>query len=143
MPRYKMEMGVSGLWMHEDGRVIGYEWTNDADYIDALNTERYRYKELMRDKAEAYYTSVLREFAPIPEFKGENDVEKGILWNRIAAAGCKIRWFNKKIYACEYLADGMSKNIIKIIQKIIMAIRFMKESIFTWQLVGRKKQGPH
>lgn len=113
VPRYKMEMGVSGLWMHEDGRVIGYGWTNDADYIDALNTERYRYKELMRDKAEAYYTSVLREFAPIPEFKGENDVEKGILWNRIAAAGCKIRWFNKKIYACEYLADGMSKNIIK------------------------------
>ena len=40
VPRYKMEMGVSGLWMHEDGRVIGYEWTNDADYIDALNTER-------------------------------------------------------------------------------------------------------
>lgn len=99
--------------MHEDGRVIGYEWTNDADYIDALNTERYRYKELMRDKAEAYYTSVLRKFAPIPEFEGENDVEKGVLWNRIAAAGCKIRWFNKKIYVCEYLTDGMSKNIIK------------------------------
>lgn len=105
--------GVSGLRRHEDGSVIGYKWSLKSDYIDTLNTERYRYKELLCDKAEAYYTDVLRKFAPIPEFENENDVEKGVLWNRIAKAGYKVRWFNKKIYVCEYLDDGMSKNIVR------------------------------
>lgn len=66
---------------------------------------------MLGDKAEAYYTSVLKKYYPLPVFEGENDVEKGVLWNRIAGAGLKIRWFNEKIYFCEYLDDGMSKNI--------------------------------
>lgn len=104
--------GVSGLRCHRDGSAIKYEWKNKNDYIDALNIKRYLNKELLGDKAEAYYTSVLKKYYPIPTFEGENDVEKGLLWNRIANAGYKIRWFNKKIYICEYLENGMSKNII-------------------------------
>lgn len=106
--------GVSGLRKHYNGEVIGTPWPDaDKDYIDIINTDRLKKKMLLGDKAEAYYAQVLRRFFPIPEFDGENDVEKGVLWNRIAAGGLKVRWFNEAIYNCEYLADGMSKNIIK------------------------------
>lgn len=104
--------GVSGLRCHRDGRIIGLQWPDKSKkYIDLTNIERYKKKMLLGDKAEAYYTEVLKLFYPIPEFENENDVEKGVLWNRIAKAGFKIRWFNRAIYNCEYLNDGMSKNI--------------------------------
>lgn len=104
--------GVSGLRIHKDGSVIGDKWLAEGDYIDATNLERKRYG-LRGDKAEAYFVSVLKKYYPIPVFPGENDVEKGVLWNRIAADGYKIRWFNEGIYYCEYLSDGMTSNIEK------------------------------
>ena len=106
--------GVSGLRQYRDGRIIGTFYSKkNVEYIDATNLERFKYNILLRDKAEAYYTDVLKKYYPIPEFVEENDVEKGVLWNRIAAAGLKIRWFNRGIYNCEYLSDGMTKNIEK------------------------------
>lgn len=110
--------GVSGLRQHNNGEIIGTPWPDDKnDFIDITNTDRMKKKMLLGDKAEAYYTHVLRKFFPIPEFEGENDVEKGVLWNRIASGGLKIRWFNEAIYNCEYLAGGMSVNIIKNYRK--------------------------
>ena len=106
--------GVSGLRKHFNGEIIGTPWPDHKnDFIDIKNTDRMKKRMLLGDKAEAYYTHVLRNFFPIPEFEGENDVEKGVLWNRIASGGLRIRWFNEAIYNCEYLADGMSRNIIK------------------------------
>lgn len=111
--------GVSGLRQYRgSGQVVGTPWPDvQKDYIDMSNIERYKYNMLLGDKAEAYLVDVLRKFYPIPAFDGENDVEKGWLWNRIAHAGLKVRWFNEAIYNCEYLADGMSKNIINNYKK--------------------------
>ena len=103
--------GVSGLKAFPCGDAIGGIWKHNKNYVDATNLERKKYG-LCGDKAEAYYVDVLKNFYPIPVFTGENDVEKGVLWNRIANAGYKLRWFNEKIYICEYLDDGMSKNIV-------------------------------
>lgn len=107
--------GVSGLRQYRNtGKIIGTDWPAPGkDYIDATCIERYKKNILLGDKAEAYFVNVLRRYYPIPEFEGENDVEKGLLWNKIGNAGLKVRWFNKAIYNCEYLNDGMSKNIIK------------------------------
>lgn len=102
--------GVSGLKIFPNGSPIGGNWRYKKIYVDATNFEREK-KGLMGDKAEAYYTSVLKKYYPIPTFQGENDVEKAVLWNRIANAGLKIRWFGEGIYVCEYLDDGMTKNI--------------------------------
>lgn len=105
--------GVSGLRQHRNKEIIGTPWPQVTEkYIDITNLDRMKYHILLGDKAEAYYTDVLRKYYPIPSFEGENDVEKGVLWNRIAAVGLKIRWFNEGIYNCEYLADGMSGNIV-------------------------------
>lgn len=103
--------GVSGLRIHKDGSIIGGNGGMSAgmSYIDVLNSERKRLG-LSGDKAEVYYTDVLKRHYPIPVFQNENDVEIGVLWNRISHAGLKIRWFNEGIYVCEYLADGLSHN---------------------------------
>lgn len=102
--------GISGLKVYRNGKVIGNSWSSKANYIDATNFERKKFN-LLGDKAEVYYLDVLKEFYPIPVYQGENDVEKAVLWNRIANAGLQIRWFNEGIYVCEYLEDGMTRNI--------------------------------
>lgn len=101
--------GVSGLRVFSAGNVIGDAWKHRQDYVDAANTERKKFK-LQGDKAEAYYTDILRKFYPFPVFEGENFVPEGVLWNRIASGGYKIRWFNEGIYVTEYLKDGLTKN---------------------------------
>lgn len=105
--------GVSGLRKYRStGITVGQPWPdNSKEYLDITNTERYKYNILLGDKAEAYFVDVLRKYYPIPTYENENDVEKGLLWNRIAKAGLKVRWFNRNIYISEYLDDGMSKNI--------------------------------
>ncbi len=97
--------GVSGVKMYPDGRAIGGEWQLASDWIDCTNLEREKYG-LMGDKAEAYFLDVLREFGPMPTVPGEYYTWEGILWDRIAHAGRKIRWFNQKIYIAEYLPGG-------------------------------------
>ena len=59
--------------------------------------------------AEVWKTSVLKEF-PFPEFEGEKFVTEAVVWNKIAKK-YKLRYFNKNIYICEYLDDGLTKNI--------------------------------
>lgn len=99
--------GISGLKAYEDGNVIGGH-PAFTDYVDATNFEREQYG-LLNDKAEVYKTSVLKRF-PFPEYPGENFMGEDVVWNAIAFAGLKIRWFNKTIYYAEYLADGLSRN---------------------------------
>lgn len=101
--------GVSGLKIFPSGIVIGDVWKVKGNFIDRTNLER-RKAGLMGDKAEAYFTDVLKKFYPFPVFEGENFVPEGVLWNRIAYAGYKIRWFNEGIYVAEYLEDGLTKN---------------------------------
>lgn len=101
--------GVSGLRAYHDGRAIGGEWKHKTEFIDATGLERRKYG-LLGDKAEAYYTNVLNKFGPLPEFEGETLTFESLLYDKIAAAGLKIRWYNKKIYFTEYLADGQTLN---------------------------------
>lgn len=108
--------GVSGLRCYSDGRAIGKEWVHAQSYMDATNLERKKYK-LIGDKAEAYYTEVLKKYGPFPEFEGETYAFEGILWDRIAHAKLKIRWFNEKIYVCEYLPDGVTSNHFETCKK--------------------------
>lgn len=99
--------GISGLKGFKQGNPVG-GWPNyETDSIDATNLEREKYN-LLNDKAEVYKTSVLRKF-PFPCFENENFLPEGIVWDRIAREGYKIRWFKTIIYICEYLEDGLTK----------------------------------
>lgn len=97
--------GVSGLrgWMKREGAIGSFL---KKDYIDALNSERVKYG-LEGDKAEVYKTEMLKKY-PFPEFEGENFLRESASWDAISEAGYKVRWFNKIIYRCEYLEDGLT-----------------------------------
>lgn len=99
--------GVAGLkgWINKSGS-IGGKIENDS-YVDCTNLERSKYG-LLGDKAEIYKTDIMKRY-PFPEFEGENFIRENSSWDRIAQDGLKIRWFNKIIYYCEYLEDGLTQ----------------------------------
>ena len=99
--------GVSGPRKNMNGNIIGDVPAFSGDYVDATEFERDKY-HLKGDKIEAFFTDILRKYYPIENFDGENSAEKAILWQKMALAGYKVRWFKDVIYYSEYLADGMS-----------------------------------
>lgn len=103
---------ISGLRAHEDRTIFGGNWKLKENSIDIFNYERERYG-LGSEKAECYYTDIIKKFLPFPVFKGESYTDESILYNRIADAGYKIRFINKIIYIGEYLSDGITKNLTK------------------------------
>ncbi len=102
--------GVAGLRGYSKDKAIG-SFIN-KEYIDAYNTER-RYYNLLGDKAEAYYTDILKKYK-FPEIENEKFVSESVVWNRIAADGYKTRWYNEIIYICDYLDDGLTKQGMKL-----------------------------
>ncbi len=103
----KKWMGISGLRGYSADRRIGGAG-DGKKYIDAKNTEREKY-DLCGDKAEAYFTDVLKKY-PFPEFEGENFITEETVINLIALDGYYIRWFSEVIYICDYLEDGLTKS---------------------------------
>lgn len=95
--------GVAGNKGDLEGKLLGT--TFSGEYIYANNLER-KEKNILGDKAEAYYTHILREY-PFPVIEGENFITESIIWDRIGAAGLKICWFNEVIYLVEQRKDGL------------------------------------
>lgn len=116
--------GVSGLKCYPNGKAIGSEWQLRTNYVDATNFERKKYK-LYGDKAEAYYVKILKQFGPFPHIDSETYAFEGILWNRIAHSGLKIRWYNEKIIFTDYLPDGETANYFKRCKKNFQAYSIM------------------
>ena len=98
--------GVCGLRAYSNGNIIGN--TFDGTVLD---TDYFTYRHVMNisgDKAEVYFTSVLRE-NKFPVIEDEKILTEAIVWNRIAKTHY-IRYFNETIYVCDYLSDGLSHN---------------------------------
>lgn len=99
--------GFSGLKGFSKNKVVGQQ-NPSLSYVDAKNSER-RMFHLEGDKAEVYFTEVLRKY-PFPEIPGEKFVSEEIVWNAIARDGYYLRWFNEIIYICDYLDGGLTKD---------------------------------
>lgn len=100
--------GVCGLRKYPDGRINGLN--EEFDVIDATTSEISKY--LTCDKAEVFKTDILRQY-PFPEFEGEKFISEGVVWRRISEK-FKLRYFFMPIYVCDYLEDGLTKNIVKM-----------------------------
>lgn len=96
--------GISGVRITPKGDLIGTSF--HSAYIDCTAFEREKYN-INGDKAEAYYTAVLRKY-PFPVFEGENFLTESVVWYRIAHSGYKIRWTNEAFYICDYQVNGLS-----------------------------------
>lgn len=102
--------GVCGIKSFENGNRIGGGL--DFEYFDT-DFLRFRTKyHIKGDMAEVVKTNVMRRF-PFPEYDGEKFCPEALVWNRIAMK-YKCRYFNGKIYYCEYLPDGLTHNIIRL-----------------------------
>lgn len=77
-------------------------------YVDATNIERQKYN-LDMDMCEALRVSILRKF-PHQCWPTETFAPEQLNYNAIALAGYKYRWRAEKLYVCDYLTDGLTKN---------------------------------
>ncbi|MCL1950185.1 MAG: glycosyltransferase family 2 protein [Turicibacter sp.] len=105
--------GISGNRGYDVHRLIGD--TFEGEFVDCTSLERDKYR-ILGDKAEVWYTQVLRQ-NKFPEFPGEKFVTEATVWFKLADLGYKVRWFNEIIYICNYLEDGLTKNIRDVLKK--------------------------
>lgn len=96
--------GLAFLRGEFSGRMIGT--TFSGEFCDCTTLEREAH-HITGDKAEVFYTQVLRRY-PFPEFEGENFLSEAVVWDRIAHDGLKLRWINEAIYLCEYQPGGLT-----------------------------------
>lgn len=96
--------GICGLRGYDEFNMIGTTFVGDL--LDITAADRANYK-IAGDKAEIFYTDVLRRF-PFPEFENENFLTESIVWDRMAHDGYLLRFFNDIQIVCNYLPDGLT-----------------------------------
>ncbi len=77
-------------------------------YIDATNIERKKYN-LDMDMVEVSRVSVLKAF-PFQFWENEIFAPEQLNYNLIALNGYKYRWRSERLYICDYLPDGLTRN---------------------------------
>ena len=103
-------IGVSGK-----RRLINREnhsFNFDTQYYDQDSITFNLIENNMQDKAEVYVTEKLKKYK-FPEYENEKFITEAVVWYKMAQDKYKIRWFDKEIYVCEYLEDGLSANFYK------------------------------
>ncbi len=108
--KYKNEKGICGFSFLKANtqtmEVIGQKYSKD-EYRDNYINCRIN-KNVSGDKAEVYYTDVLKKY-PFPEYEGEKFLSEDVVWIEVAKKYDTI-YINKIIYYCEYLSDGLTSN---------------------------------
>lgn len=105
--------GVSGNRGNKRGELWGT--TFKGEYTDCTALER-KQNNITGDKSEVYYTNILKRF-PFPEIDGERYIPLAYVWQGIAYAGYKMRWFNEIIYIGEYLEDGLTNKYQSLLNR--------------------------
>lgn len=105
LPENENFAGFAGAKGYSEEKMIG-TGHGAGEFIDCKNGDRQKYG-LLSDKAEVYFTEILRQF-PFPEFEGENFITESVVWNAISLAGYKMRWYDRIIYVAEYRPDGLT-----------------------------------
>ena len=77
-------------------------------YVDASSIERSKY-HLDMDMCEVHRTALFRQF-PFQCWETEKYAPEQLNFHAIALAGYKYRWRAEKLYICDYLPDGQTRN---------------------------------
>jgi len=102
--------GVCGLKYYFTNEKVGGEFTHEVLDCNSIDF-RFKYKST-GDMAEVFRTSVLKK-DPFPEIENEKFCPEALVWNRIALK-YKLRYFNRNVYLCDYLPDGLTAKIVKM-----------------------------
>lgn len=128
--------GVCGQKGYINGNHLGK--TFDGDTLDLTMLEREK-NNISGDKAEVFYTAILLQY-PFPEFQGEKFITECVVWDKIAADGYKMRFFNQIIYLCEYLPDGLTAHEEDLFRRNPMGHgRYLAQSASFGKLTGLNK----
>lgn len=95
----------NGMYMKNQVPIID----SKKGYVDATNLEREKYN-LDMDMVEVTRVSLLKQY-PFQCWPTEKFAPEQLNYNEIAMAGYKYRWYDKKMYICDYLQDGLTKDI--------------------------------
>ena len=80
----------------------------DRTFLDMSTFTRDGRLVLGGEKAIILRTDFHRRYK-FPEFKNENFMTEGVVYNRMAADGYKMRFYNDIIWVFEYMDDGLTK----------------------------------
>ena len=78
----------------------------DGGYFDGTALDRYGIVD--GERAMVFYTDIHRKYY-YPEFDNEKFITEAVVWNRMAADGYRIRYYNDIICLFEYQEDGLTK----------------------------------
>lgn len=108
-------VGVGFLRTYPDGRPVKgvHPAVGTSGYVDCSNLERPKYN-LDADMCEAYKLEILRRY-PFPSWPGEMFAPEQITLNAMAIDGYLLRWYDKGIYICDYLEDGLTKGSMQLL----------------------------
>jgi glycosyltransferase involved in cell wall biosynthesis len=127
--------GVSGMRITPEGQRIGGEVSFDTQDCTSLDL-RMRYR-ISGDMAEVWRTDILRNY-PFPEIDGEKFCPEALVWNRIAQH-YKLRYFNRGIYVCQYLPDGLTAKITRLRQESSGASMMYYSELFHYHIPWMQK----
>lgn len=99
---------------YKTGMKLGKNVNIGIKYADSLELA-FGY-HLNVDKAEVFYTNVLKQF-PFPEIHNNKFIPEALIWYRIAAAGYKFAIYDDPIYMCDYIEDGYTNNFMTNLKK--------------------------
>lgn len=99
--------GFSFLRKNDEGIINGKRFDKD-ELVGSLIDVRINGNDASSDKAEVYYSSILKQY-PFPEYPGEKFLGEDVVWMRIARQYSMV-FINKAIYIGTYLDGGLTKN---------------------------------
>lgn len=79
-----------------------------SGFIDASHIDRYKY-HLDMDMCEVHRTELFRKY-PFQFWETEKYAPEQLPFYEMALAGYKMRWYDEKLYICDYLQDGQTKD---------------------------------
>lgn len=97
--------GYSFLRAYSNGEVNTGEYPVD-EVIDTYRQQRIN-NNLLGDKAEVYYTKILKQF-PFEVFEGEKFMPEDAVWLKMSGPYNMVH-ANRVIYICDYLEGGLTK----------------------------------
>lgn len=111
LPQDKKYCGVAGNLGFSKNETINPLFEGCS--LDKNLLARYSYEEngqkvLGGERAFVFYTDVHRKYL-YPKFSGEKFMTEAVAWNRMAADGYFMRFYNDIIWIFEYKDDGLTK----------------------------------
>lgn len=104
LPKNEKYCGFAGNLGTDENHTVNSAF--DRYYFDGTALDRY--KNIDGERAMVFYLNIHRKYK-YPVYENEKFMTEAVVWNRMAADGYKMRFYNDIIWIYEYLEDGLTK----------------------------------